>query len=395
MRRRNHRKRRADESRQVAVKALSLKGRRFYILRWIDPLTGKAKEETTNIPRKSFYRKRAHDAARDKQTSLNESRAFGDDVTWQEFRERYRTEHLTGLAPTTASRANTVLDAFEEHADLIALRDLDARAISLWVSRSRSRKKPMSEATIASYLRQLSASLNWAYDQGMLPEGVPTLPRIKRAKGRKPMRSRPPTGEEYDRILAACNKVCPNDSAEWKRLIEGLWLSGLRIGEALRLSWDWDSDFSVAENGKYPAYRILAEGEKGHEDRLLPMTPDFAQFLAKTPHDQRTGLVFPIGPKRRVQETLKMIGEAAGVIVNREGKNATAHDLRRAFGTRWAQKVTPAVLQVLMRHADIKTTLQYYVEIDTAELSEKLWQGGIKGGNPLTKPPKSNCQRTT
>lgn len=358
-------------------------------------MTGKSREETTDIPAKPNLRKRAHDAARDKQTALNASRAWGDDVTWEEFRERYKTEHLASLAATTASRVDTVFDSLETHIELTVLRDLDARAISLWVSRLRSRKKPISESTIASYLRQLGAALGWAFDQGMLPEGVPTLPRIKKAKGKKPMRSRPPTGEEYDRLIAACNRVCPDDAAAWKRLIEGLWLSGLRLNEALILSWDWDSDFSIATDGKYPAYRIYAEGEKGHEDRLLPMAPEFATFLARTPEDRRFGLVFPMGPKRRVQETLKLIGETAGVVVNRDGKTATAHDLRRAFGTRWAQRVTPAVLQVLMRHADIHTTLQFYVEIETSELSEKLWQGGDKGGNPFAKPPKTNCQRST
>jgi hypothetical protein len=30
----------------------------------------------------------------------------------------------------------------------------------------------------------------------------------------------------------------------------------------------------------------------GHQDRLLPMTPDFAEFLLNTPHKEREGLVF-------------------------------------------------------------------------------------------------------
>jgi integrase len=41
---------------------------------------------------------------------------------------------------------------------------------------------------------------------------------------------------------------------------------------------------------------------------------------------------------------------------------ATAHDLRRAFGTRWSKRVMPATLQKLMQHASIETTMRYYVE---------------------------------
>jgi len=42
-------------------------------------------------------------------------------------------------------------------------------------------------------------------------------------------------------------------------------------------------------------------------------------------------------------------------------KFASAHDLRRAFGQRWAIRIMPTVLRELMRHADISTTMKYYV----------------------------------
>ena len=69
------------------------------------------------------------------------------------------------------------------------------------------------------------------------------------------------------------------------------------------------------------------------------------------------------------------LGERAGVIVNlTEGKFASAHDLRRSFGTRWAPRVKPTVLQKLMRHANIQTTLKYYVAIEGDDIAEELWK---------------------
>jgi integrase len=77
-----------------------------------------------------------------------------------------------------------------------------------------------------------------------------------------------------------------------------------------------------------------------------------------------------------VSKKVADIGEAAGVIVNKqEGKYASCHDLRRAFGTRWAKKVMPAILQRLMRHGDIQTTMSYYVDLDAAEIADTLWRG--------------------
>jgi integrase len=57
------------------------------------------------------------------------------------------------------------------------------------------------------------------------------------------------------------------------------------------------------------------------------------------------------------------MGKAAGVKVNTTGKlkYASAHDLRRPFGERWAPRVMPQVLMELMRHESIDTTLKFYV----------------------------------
>lgn len=68
------------------------------------------------------------------------------------------------------------------------------------------------------------------------------------------------------------------------------------------------------------------------------------------------------------------------VVDKAAGKYASAHDLRRAFGTRWAKKVMPAVLKRLMRHASISTTMAFYVAVDADEVSEALWQQF--GNNP-------------
>ncbi len=55
-------------------------------------------------------------------------------------------------------------------------------------------------------------------------------------------------------------------------------------------------------------------------------------------------------------------------------KYASAHDLRRTFGERWAGRVLPQDLQLLMRHESIETTLRYYVGRNAERTAEKLWQ---------------------
>jgi len=188
----------------------------------------------------------------------------------------------------------------------------------------------------------------------------------------------------------------------------GVWLSGLRLEESLALSWDADSGFSIDLGGRHPRFRIARDAQKSGKDQILPATPDFAEWLLQTPPDERHGQVFrllglqsgqPITPKR-VSRLVTKIGKKAGVVVNREMKwirertieektgkptgpprlverevvkYASAHDLRRSFGTRWAKRVMPATLKLLMRHSSVDTTMRYYVEMDADDVAADLW----------------------
>jgi integrase len=78
------------------------------------------------------------------------------------------------------------------------------------------------------------------------------------------------------------------------------------------------------------------------------------------------------------------IGKKAGIRVS-ERKTASAHDLQRSFGLRWADRVKPHVLQQLMRHASSQTTLTFYVQSDAADMAELVWSAFEKGAKSGTK----------
>ncbi|HJN13681.1 MAG TPA: hypothetical protein QF564_33720 [Pirellulaceae bacterium] len=92
---------------------------------------------------------------------------------------------------------------------------------------------------------------------------------------------------------------------------------------------------------------IPGDKEKGNRDRVLPMAPEFAEFLRETPLGSRRGFVFnPLSrlkgyrnriAARQVGCVVALIGKAANAKVSETGgqvKFASAHDLRRSFGER-------------------------------------------------------------
>ena len=118
------------------------------------------------------------------------------------------------------------------------------------------------------------------------------------------------------------------------------------------------------------------------------MAPEFAELLASVPVEKQTGYVFDLhnasGKRLDRFQAMRIIGEIgrrAGVKVatKQKGgkevvKHATAHDLRRSFGERWASRVMPQVLKELMRHESIETTLRFYVGRNAQTTASVLWE---------------------
>ena len=138
----------------------------------------------------------------------------------------------------------------------------------------------MKDTTLDAHLGHLQAALSWAVGNEYLRE-MPKMHRPKRVKGQKFARGRAIVREEYERMLRACESVRPHDAEVWKRYLKGLWLSGLRLEESLALSWDGESSFAIDLSGKHPKFRIAADAQKSGKDQLLPMTPDFAEWLSR------------------------------------------------------------------------------------------------------------------
>jgi integrase len=355
---------------------------RFLQLRYRDRIGGL---ELTKSSGTTVMREAEREAARWEAELASGSCVKVGRADWETFLDRYEKEHLGSLADASASRATWVLERFRKDMRPGFISGITAQTVSRF--QAGLRRSGIAETTIASMLSTLRAALSWAVSVGMLG-AVPRFPVIRRARTgakAKMMKGSPLSDCQFKAMLEAVPGVVGEVKAEhWRYYLRGLWWSGLRLEESIQLWWDRDDRLSVDFSGRRPMLRIAGEHEKGHRDRLLAMAPEFAEFLTETPKAKRHGPVFELprekAPGERpskwwVSRVICDIGKASGVVVDsRSGKHASAHDLRRSFGERWARMVMPQVLMELMRHESIETTMRYYVGRNAETTADILWE---------------------
>ena len=382
---------------KVSVCVFKPKGRPYHQAQWTDPDTGRKKTRSTGERSKRAALKFAAKLEADIHAGRFRERRR---IPWSNFRERFELEVLPAKREKTRWKFDGTFHLLDELIRPGFLQSLDAATISAFATKLR--KDDRSEATVKGHLSNIRTMLNWARRQELIDK----VPRIDMPTKTAKMGGRPITLEEFERLLDAVPKALhsrhqngspiePNAAVveSWRFLLRGLWWSGLRLAEALDLDWIDDRLLCVDFTGRRPMLRIKAEGQKSGKNTVLPMTPEFAELLQATPEVEREGRVFnplPVGRNSRAgsrmrvdssSKVISQIGKAAGVKVaenSRRGKVrikfATAHDLRRAFGVRWSTRVMPPVLQQLMRHESIDTTMKNYVGRNAETAADALWE---------------------
>lgn len=315
----------------------------YLYLQWEDPRTGKRRTRSARTADESeAERKRA-----DMEYELNHGVGDGGGtMSWARFVERYAEEKLAFLRKASRSKAEMALARFGSEGRIGRLADADEQALSRHAARLR--QAGLKPDTVSGHLAYLRAALNWAEKQKLLARApavsMPKLPRRRHIKrvGR----------EEFDRLLAACK------SDAFRCYLQLIWWTGLRRTESFDMR-KGPGPWPHVDEGRG---RIVlpAAYSKSDADDWLPVHAELAGPLAA--HLATVGpgeRLFPIAsePGNLSMRFRKEVADPAGVDI-------TLHGLRRSFGTRAAAVLPAQKLQRLMRHANIKTTLGYYVDQD-------------------------------
>ncbi len=208
-----------------------------------------------------------------------------------------------------------------------------------------------------TYLRHFQTFAYWCHKQNL----IPSAPRIMQYAP-KPLK---PTIETYtkEEIEKLLTHLKEND-IEMYYLIKFLLLTGFRISEALTLYWNQIDDT-----------KILIANKTTKQTEVFPLTEEIKNLLKEIAtgpgqSHKSSGKVFPWSLSststllRRLKKHLYDIG-----IQPRKG----FHTFRRTFREMLLQEHVPLeVVQTLMRHSDIRTTLEHYTKINITYLEKHL-----------------------
>jgi integrase len=188
--------------------------------------------------------------------------------------------------------------------------------------------------------------------------------------------------EDFESIL----RQAPD--ALWRAFLAVVYTSGLRLREALNLTWG-DIDF---QNGLVDVSRKEGDGfiqpwqPKDRERRTVPLPDETVSLLAKWQAAAPEGCPYVFMEAGRWEFYRQRVSEgvwhAGRDLVNNQLRRFktlcrragvgpyTIHDLRRSCITNWAQQLPIHVVQKLAGHSDIQTTETYYLSVQPEDLTK-------------------------
>jgi integrase len=340
--------------RPVRVWIQRFSDRKSLVLQWFCPITGKRKSrsaETSDPEQAEIAREKLQYELR------NDKFQEASNLSWAEFRQAFEEECFPNYRPNTRRRMRVVLRHFEAICNPRKVQAIDAKTMSAFVAGMRKRKGrpgPQTMAsTIALYLSSLHKVLSWAVKKDALA-AVPEFPEVE-----VPVSDPPPVpAESFECLYAKAT------DPQMKAFLLCGWRAGLRLNEAFQLEREPTDKAPWLDVARKRIW-IPRDFSKAKVVQWVPLDAMLAEALQALPQHGRK--VFHFMSKRGTRP-LTVLGVCCriGTLAKKAGVRLTMKSLRKGFGSYYAHRVSAHVLQKLMRHADIKTTMRYYVNIDTA-----------------------------
>ena len=300
------------------------------------------------------------------------------------------------VSPRHVKYVGEKLDRVIKECRFAMLKDLDRQVVQRWMTKLTH--TPLSSRTINMHRAAIIAFCNWCVAEGRLLvnplAGLPKVQETEPARKRRPL-----TEDEIGRLRTAAQKrplqdaltirrgknkgtllakIKPTERQRLERIgleraltYKFMMLTGFRRGETASLAVG-----GLCLDQTNPYVSIEGKHAKSGRSAILPLRADLADDLRKhiaNMAEANGGKVpldtplFNIG--RNLLRSFNLDLAAAGIAkTDAQGRTVDVHSLRHTFATLLARNgVSPAVAQKLMRHSDIRLTMNTYTQLDLAD----------------------------
>lgn len=232
--------------------------------------------------------------------------------------------------------------------------ELTPSHVARWISDLEREGK--SAGTIRRYLSPLSSAYRLAVRDGVVQSSpvVKLLPH-ERPRG-EAKRKRCLSREEITKLLSATRSQNGREEhLRWKTLFALLIFTGLRISEALALTWD-----DITEEGV-----VVREGKTKASERTVMLPSDIRRLLSALRLSQAPGVKFvfstqegaPLG-RRNALTILHSCCRRAGI------EKCSLHELRHTYASLLIHnRELPTLVAKQMGHADPGVTMKVYAHL--------------------------------
>jgi len=284
------------------------------------------------------------------------------------------------------------------------LKDIDRQAVQRWMNKTAHaprdpqdpQSQPLSARTVNMHRAALVAFCNWCVGSGRLT--AHPLTGLSKAEESEPARKRRPlTDDEIARLFKAAYerplqdaltirrgankgkplaKLSDQERRRFERLgqeralvYKFMMLTGLRRGEVASLTVN-----ALCLDESSPYVHVEGKHAKSGRAATLPLRGDLAddlrEHVARLAEDGSLSPDTPLfNAGRNFLRTFNLDLAAAGIAkVDAQGRTVDVHCLRHTFATLLARNgVSPSVAQKLMRHSDIRLTMNTYTHLELAD----------------------------
>jgi integrase len=345
---------------RIKVWVQRFKDRPHLVLQWLDPDTGRRKSRSAE----TADEKEAEAKRGDLESDLNNGRyQEASRMTWERFRELFEQEYAAGCRENTRLNYQATFDLFERLCNPGQVRSITERTVSTFAAALRKEpgkgKSNMMASTVKVRLQFLHTALSWAVEQGLLPK-CPRFPSVK-VPEKLPQ---PVPVEAFERLADKAPDL------NMRAYLFTAWLAGLRLEEAYNLEWERTDEAPYVD---LAASKIVLPAElvKAGRDQWVPLDPALREVLLRLPRQGKKVFRF-VSRKGGGPISASAVSDRVARLAKEAGVKLTYHTLRKGFGCRYAGKVPAQVLQKLMRHRSIRTTMAYYVNVDEAAMEAVL-----------------------